>query len=148
MGIAFNPARYAIENLLLDPVLLGMFLLREKIVDSAGMGLSGGLAYFDVPTSDYQAVADYVCRRVLGEIDPTTSSVQVEYVGGFSASIPASYLDMNGHELETLVCQQIPQLNGYRRDLLSKIAELVCGERPGLVPDEVRRLFLTMMTVE
>jgi hypothetical protein len=143
--------RYAVENCLLDPLLLAATSVRERrafgeFVDEDETFLS--LREFGAQR--LQVVAEKVQLRVL-ELDSTQQLGTlrcVEYLGGFSLQISERYLHMNGHQLEDAVMKALPHLNGLKKrqgDLLRHIVTNVAAEIPRFIPRAVADSFKALL---
>lgn len=129
--------RYSIENLVLDPVLLGTFLLREQIVSAADLGLPDDLRHFELNADHAVPIADALSTRIgLGG-----ERRAVDYVGGFTTELPAEWLDLRGHDLEGKVVATFPQLNSFKKNLIRDIIKRSAGDRPEFIPMALVCLF-------
>lgn len=132
-GIVFNHERYSIENLALDPLILGAFLLREGKITSAELGLPADLRHFDLTNDHAQAIVDAISGMVsTDETDMT--AVSVEYLGGFSVSVPAFWLNTKGHDLEARVCEVHQPLKSFGKHLDLAIISKGFGDLLDFVP--------------
>lgn len=137
--IVFNPSRYAIENLLLDPLLLCAYLVREKMIPQTEVGLDGRLKYFELQTVDHAvSMVRYVESRVLGSV---TQRRTIAYVGGFEVDVASEWLDMNGHELEELIVGRFSELKRKGKALKLEIVNKALFDLPAFAPLELHRLF-------
>jgi energy-coupling factor transporter ATP-binding protein EcfA2 len=138
-GVVFNPERYAIENLALDPLILGAFLVREGKSDSEALGLEPNLRHFDLRGEHAQRIVDAVSQAVK-TADSETELVAVDYLGAFSVSVPKFWLAMRGHDLEARVCQVYPPLRAFARTLCATIISKGFGDHLDFVPCSAVRL--------
>lgn len=122
---------YSIENAILNPLTLGLYLLHnypEKLAAN-DYGLANG---FD-PTSLYtnpdgwQAIADGVTKRVL-QVDDAAQDVECIFLNGEHVRFDRRYVQMKGHDLERLL------KNDARYPFLCAISK-----RPTLMMDVVQR---------
>ena len=145
--------RYAIENCLLDPLLVGALTVRSARQWGKEIGLAPDKMYSSFNTltaEECQAVIDGVERKVLGlsDGDEFGERQTVEYVGGLSVQVSSSYLHMQGHELEDRVKEALPVLRQYHNqgELLLELIDPVIVELEDLVtalpPIPVIRLVL------
>ena len=132
-GVVVLEERYSIENLVLDPLIVGAFLLREKIVEPATMGVAQISRHFELTAATSQAVINAVTSALAAPGDDQTP-VTVEYLGGFSASVPHWYLNLPGHDLEDRLCAQWPQLRGYGSGLKLQVIRRGFGDLLDFVP--------------
>ncbi len=146
-GIVFNRERYAIENLALDPLVLGAFLLREGKITSGELGLAPDLRHFDLTGEHAQAIVDAMSSTVATDTSDTTA-VSVEYLGGFKAAVPAFWLRTKGHDLETLVREAHQPLKGFGKGLDFAIISKGLGDLPDFVPRSVVDLLTEILESE
>jgi ABC-type branched-subunit amino acid transport system ATPase component len=135
-GIVFNSERYAIENLALDPLILGTFLLREGKTTSTELGLDPDLRHFDLKAEHAQRVVDAVSQAV-ALADSDMSPIPVAYLGGFRVSVPAFWLSTRGHDLEARVCEVYQPLKAHGKRLNRTIISNGFGDLPDFVPCSV-----------
>lgn len=139
-GIAFLRNRDSLENLVFDPLPLGIFLLRERAVASQDVGLPDGIRHFEITGQQAQALADYVQGRILSpdELQPTT---QVQYVGGLCLNISEKYLVLDGHDLEERLRAAFPPLNAHGTGLKRRVIDRALSDVPEFTPSDVTTLF-------
>lgn len=136
--------RYSIENYILDPLLIALLLLREKLLDAQDLGFPSTFRYIEVhnqPSSTLQAVADHVANLL--NHSATTGTTSYRYIGGAGIQIPTSIARMQGHQLEALLKSTFPQLNRFQRepDLKLAVISKVLDDFPELIPSVVVDLF-------
>ena len=119
-GLVFNRERYAIENLALDPLILGAFLVREGTIGSEALGLEPNLRHFDLRGEHAQRIVDAVSRTV-AMADSDMELIAVDYLGAFSVSVPKFWLAMRGHDLEARVCEVYFPLRAFARKMCATI---------------------------
>jgi predicted ATPase len=142
--------RHSIENYLLDPILLGALLLREKSVvlnKSAKIDLpllEDRENYFDLRNFDnlrLQRIADaiFVAMNFSQE-----NLVVVHYVNGRSIQVPQDYLLLRGHNLEELVQKTFVELKRFHQEpmLKKEILEKILEDIPELLPSD----FVALLT--
>jgi ABC-type cobalamin/Fe3+-siderophores transport system ATPase subunit len=140
--------RYTIENYIFDPLLLGAFLLRDKVCGVDELGCE----YVDVLKPDAerrQAVIDCVVQQVGAHIagGHDASTQQVAYFDGSSARVPQWYLRIQGHALEEAIKKAYPPLNAYNNKsggLKAQVVDKVVDDIPGLIPMDIVDLFLSI----
>ena len=115
--------RYSIESYILDPLLIGALLLREKvdIAHRDRMGVTGNETHVDLRdfgNDRLQRIADVVTIH-LG-YDVAQDRLECEYVNGRRIQIPKALLTSKGHELETLIKANTRFCNGFIRRMPSK----------------------------
>lgn len=145
--------RYALENIILDPLILGSFLYRELNKDSLTYyGLDAGLDVFSLkslPPEDWQAIANSVTQRVMGK--RPESVLDCSYHGGLTVQIDKAYLQYNAHKLEDKVIAAYPMLEKMKMSGSGKITghliENVLRLLPALIPVEVEQVFGELLAV-
>ncbi|MBO9532270.1 MAG: ATP-binding protein [Solirubrobacteraceae bacterium] len=143
--IVFNPERYAIENLVLDPLIVGAFMLREGLVAPPRLGLSDDLRHLHLDGRLHgQTIVDAVCAPVTSSSDDI-ALVDVAYLGDFQLRLPRYWLDTRGHDLEDRVIAAHPQLRRYR-DLSSTIVSLGFGDHPAFIPKSATQVFAALLS--
>ncbi len=147
--------RYAVENCLLDPLLVGVLAVRTDREWAQRIGLALDKGYPDLKSLtdvECQEIIDAVERRVLGlaEGDPFEERRAVEYVGGNVAQVSGSYLTMQGHELEERVKEGLPVLKQYHNqgELLMKLIDPVIFELSYLAPVDIIQAFQKILEYE
>lgn len=146
-GIVFNPERYSIENVVYDPLGLGAFLLRERIISSTDLGLDGDLRHYNLDADHSQAVIDAISEAV-GDLGDGDGSTAIEYVGGFSANVPTSWLTVRGHILEKRILEKYPPLRRFNPKLLSQVIQKGYGDLPGFIPLSVLTMFKDLLATD
>ncbi|WP_433018940.1 ATP-dependent nuclease [Kribbella sp. CA-294648] len=101
-GIFYLADRYSIENLIFDPVLLGTFLLRERILQASDLQIGSGLRHFELTSTHAQQIATSLSSRL--KFAGTDTSV--EYTGKFSIVMPDDWLETQGHQLQAIIVQE------------------------------------------
>ncbi|MDV6347345.1 AAA family ATPase [Nitrosomonas sp. Is35] len=145
--------RYSIENFVFDPVLLGLFLLREKICNPSEFGLNLDFSYLSINTltcDNIQKIADSIISSISANLivqpkmdSNQNSTVCFEYANGFSIKVPVYFSLIQGHELEEAIKKTFQQLIKYHQEpkLKVDIIEKVIGDSPGFIPKTIINLF-------
>lgn len=144
-GIVYVAGRHSLENLVLDPLVVGVFLLRERIVQSTEVGFPETLRHFELTERHAQQLADFVVRRVQHANDDT-DLVTVSYLGGFNISVARFYLDTQGHSIEERLKAAFPPLMSHKKGLKSKVIERAIKDVPQYTPVDVVTLFNDILT--
>lgn len=140
--------RYAIENCLLDPLLVGALLVRTDHAWAHKQGVTPDISYSDIGSltgEERQKMIDAIERRVLG-LDSNIAfgnRITTEYMDSTSAQVSEAYLNMRGHDLEERVKESFPILKRYHNqgDLLMAIIDPVIYDQNGFVPVEILQAF-------
>lgn len=91
--------RYTIENYILDPIFIGLQLLRDNLADCQ---IPVPYNYVDFKTAsneDKQKLIDWVC----GELGFTTETKKYATISDETFKISKDWLEKPGHELEKLI---------------------------------------------
>jgi ABC-type branched-subunit amino acid transport system ATPase component len=142
-GIDFVPTRRALENLVLDPVAVGLLLLREGVIASED-AIGVPLRHFEIQDDHVQALADHVATAIRRENDDDTG-VTVRYIGGASVAVPQFYLALDGHRLEDRLMRRFPPLNQFHRTLKMRVIQRALADVPAFIPQDVADLFQRLL---
>ncbi|WP_033082328.1 AAA family ATPase [Colwellia psychrerythraea] len=142
--------RYAIENLLLDPLLLMSLLIRDNRGLYQNYGLISEVAHSQLVNLDnatLQEAVNKVQQKIIGKNVNLEDSIDVTYYGGIQLSISKSYLHMQGHELEGMVRAAFPELGRYNNSikLLKAIIDPIMFESPEFIPLEIIKCFESLL---
>jgi AAA15 family ATPase/GTPase len=146
--------RYSIENYIFDPIIFGVYLIREKFIQKTDIGLNDTERYTDIEKFDnarLQVIVNFIVDKS-GTILPVNSeldTLECKYVGGQVVKIPKWFLNIQGHELESGLKKLFPQLNRFRRDdeLKLEILLKVVDDVPQLMSIDFIDLFREIQNV-
>jgi len=145
--IFFDPRRYAIENLIADPLSVGLLLLRDKNAQLVAQYDQANYLTFDVDSGfERQKLVDWVLDRVRSAGDDI-ERVEVTYAGGLQVKVERFWLDMNGHKLSARIVAAFPELNQHAHNgrLLDAIVANVWSERPRVAPSSTVELLFRFL---
>lgn len=132
---------YTVENILLDPLLIGSLMVLERM-EIPGMQTSArGLDTLDDAT--LQKIADRIQNSVELPGDDG-SMIEVCYLGGRRIRVKKCYATVNGHELENQLAKVFGPLRRYtanRGTLNRRIAEIVINDYPEFCPKIISDTF-------
>jgi energy-coupling factor transporter ATP-binding protein EcfA2 len=148
--------RYSIENLILDPVLLTLTVVRDKL------GFAQNVLKFEQVSTTremdgwsddtWQRNVDTLTEFLTGSRPPLGGLVDVEYVNRKSFQISRQLLEMNGHELEELVLSKLKLSKEFKTTSLQDseslpmhIANRILPEYPDFVPSELLLNFRNLL---
>lgn len=139
--------RYAIENYLLDPFLLGLFFIRERKLNFSDFGLTSYSNYSEVgrlTNGEAQQITDVVLKQ-LGL--HSTNIEQSLLYNGWTLNISTEFNKHQGHDMESLYKTKYPFLNAYQREdaLKKEIIEKVINDYPQYTP---KQLFDTIQKIK
>lgn len=149
-------ARYSVENVLFDPLLIAALLIAED--QTKRLPAAQSLTTRRLPTAsipELQALVD----DVVGVVLPARRSEQetrfVSYEGGFQLQVQKRYLEMNGHELASEIRIKIPELQriasgnaGFEHELKRQVISKVAKPIPEFIPLEIRNAFEAILIFE
>lgn len=142
--VLLDDSRYSIENVIVDPLSLGLFLLHEAHPDVLAAVAPVDILSFDI-SRDAQRLVDTVSTAVIQVGDDSTPT-SVEYADGSSLTAPAFWFEMRGHDLlEHRVLVAYAGLNAHRDRLMDKIVERIWRTRPEVVPHSTVKLFMRLL---
>lgn len=149
ISVLAEGTHYALDNVLLDPLLVGALLLRDLVeVPTISMNFSGLSAASD---EDLQALIDVVESTIMYPAG-MSGKAEARYSGGRILQVRECHQKMNGHELEALIVTAHPSLNRYsgggRGKLLEAIINRVVLDYPDLCPAPVAEVFATLASAE
>ncbi|MES2748315.1 MAG: ATP-binding protein [Bacteroidota bacterium] len=139
--------RYAIENYLLDPLLMGILFIRERKLNFSDFSLVTYQNYADftkLKIEDAQIIIDTVLTT-LGLLSTNVKPYLLQ--NGWELNIPLEFSLHQGHDLEVRYKNKFPFLNSYQReDALKKdVIEKVINDYPNFTP---RQVFETIMKIK
>lgn len=106
-----NSKRYSIENYILDPLFIGLSLIREKKKSFADFSLNNFHSYVDASKLTAQD-AQIICDFIINATGLTSSPIlAVTLQNGWILNLPESFTSMRGHDWEELLKQKIPEIN-------------------------------------
>lgn len=144
--IVYNARRYSIENLLLDPLGLGVYLMRNHRLASEQIGLVQGLRHFELDQEHAQTLVDYVVARVRAPENDDGRQEGVEYLGGFTANVPAWWLNGQGHQLEDRIKEAFPALRSDDKALKMRVVSDAYRDLPRFIPTEARTVLRQLVS--
>jgi energy-coupling factor transporter ATP-binding protein EcfA2 len=147
--------RYSIESYILDPVLLGAFLIREKLVKLEAVKLQPKENYTSLKGFDqrrWQDVVDFVVQAVAAvSTQPASDNIACRLLNGIEITIPQWYLHHQGHELEDLVLKAFPALHSFKKGkeeaLKLEIINKVVDDMPELTSVDLVTVLKTVQAI-
>lgn len=135
-GVELLPNRDSVETLAYDPVVFGAFLLREKIIKYTEFGWPTDVPVAQLTHDQLREVANWVCAQIKSDSDDSTT-IPLEYTGGFVCEHPRWYLDLDGHELESRLLDRWHALRRFPNDLKLEVVSRIYLDAPDLVPTDI-----------
>jgi ABC-type uncharacterized transport system ATPase component len=156
-GIAFLPTRYTLENLILDPVVVAIFLLQKTSLGTNEI-FDAEIPLRALKNEHAQTLCNFVMGKVRQSIGAVAlaqtdfdTTVAVEYDGGAQADVPKFALDMKGHDWEALLVNAFQGLEHLSADgrgsLKTDVVKLTMFEHQEWIPRDVRSLFNELLSL-
>ncbi|WP_288789086.1 AAA family ATPase [uncultured Elizabethkingia sp.] len=143
-------ARYSIENFILDPLLVGILLMREKInkYKPEYFGLEKSLTLnelLNLDTKQCQIIIDKITSDFISKKEiKVNHKFHYNTIGNYNLQIPDFIKNMQGHKLEELYKDIYPELRGiakngenhFKNIVISKVFE----DFKNFVPSEILKV--------
>ena len=139
--------RYAIENYILDPLLLGAFLVEMRVLGKQQVGLKDSethLSLVDFNDAQLQTFSDKVIDELIRlevKLQAETEKLASLYANGHQILIPKWFATTRGHDIEEMVYKRFPDLNQVCRkgenNLLNRILINIVADMPGFIPIDI-----------
>ena len=71
-GIVFLSTRYSIENLILDPLILASFMLREQLLTAQAVSLPDDIPHYQLSAEHAQTMMDHIVSKIATSTDDRT----------------------------------------------------------------------------
>ena len=138
-------SRYSIENYIFDPLIVGIFLLKEKILKPEYFGFDNNFklkSLFNLDIENCQNIINKICDDIISKIKmeniitfinknnaDTINNENIciphtyKTINDFELNIPYFIKVLQGHQLEKYLLQIYPEFNAYskgKEDLLKK----------------------------
>jgi len=143
IAVLAHQVRDGLENVLLDPLLLGLAICRTTPALKAHIGLDEELTYIKLVTASadtLQGMVTAITMKVLGTSPNELATAN--YVGGLSLSVDKRYFTIDDHALEELILKAFPQLAAISRKqdgkLIEYIIDTVITECPQFIPSDLQ----------
>lgn len=147
--------RYSIENYIFDPILLAMYLLREKYIKKSDVNLNENENHTHLIgfTNDrLQKIANWILAKIKVHIDHSNNidiSTKCNYVGKRWIEIPNWFLHGKGHLLEEAIKNAFPNLKnekyrGEEKSLKAAIQNKVIDDHHEFISSDLLDLLLDL----
>ncbi len=140
LGVHFNPRGYSIENVVLDPLSVGLLLLADS-VDVARAAVPDS-TFVQFRVEDAQRLADAIMREVFPDSRNELQST-IEYRDGTVIQVLDDWMNLRGHDLEARILDRIPELLRYRNNhrFVPTVMKRVWAQDPRRIPQSVISTF-------
>lgn len=141
-GVHFPPERYSIENYVLDPLSLGLHMLR------AHAGQDHGLEDFSESEIFSGSRAQELVHTLTQKLFPSDEGPArtTQYFHGLELDIPEVWLTLQGHDLFKKIRECWPVLKTHNQQLLDRIISGVWANHPAVIPQDITRVMHTLLT--
>lgn len=113
-----HEVRYAIENFILDPLLVGLLLIDIGKKTFVNFDITTKNTHYDIPKID-EAEAQNIIDHILVDLGKETEQKRIyTLINGWKLSTAESICSQKGHELENLYKERIACLKIYNQDAL------------------------------
>lgn len=127
--------RNGIENVLLDPLLVALLLMKERRLPEGLHDIDRFAGASNLGLSELQRLIDAIQMKVFPE---AIDRVEVSYLGGAKGSVFRDYLEADDHALEGALAEKFPALNKWksrgRGELVKAVVEHVLSEHTAFCP--------------
>lgn len=135
--------RNGIENLLLDPILVCLLLMKFRRPPEGISDIDSFVGAGSLSARNFQRLVDAV--QITAFPESQCEKVSISYVGGSSAEVLKDYLTIDDHSLENGLSEKFPALQKWTRSgrgsLVNAIVDEVLTEYPQFCPSELKALF-------
>ena len=136
-------SRNGIENVILDPLLLGLTICRSCSAEQSAVGIPDGISYLRLVAENrelFQDIVDKIGSAVFGSSAATTATAS--YDDGLILQVDNRFFSTDDHALEKMIVDAFPFLKSITKNqagnLIHYIIDNVLTDNPGLVPVEIK----------
>jgi len=134
--------RNGIENVLLDPVLVALLLMKERRLPEGLKDIDRFTGAPSLSPLELQRLIDAIQIVVFPD---AIDRVEVSYLGGAKGTVLRAYLEADDHALETALAEKFPALNKWksrgRGELVKAVIEHVLSEHTFFCPVALPAVF-------
>lgn len=134
--------RNGIENVLLDPLLVALLLMKERRLPDGLQDIDRFTGAPNLEPQDLQRLIDAI-QMVL--FPNETELVEVAYLGEAKGNVFRAYLEADDHDLETVLAEKFPVLNKWKKrgrgELVKAVIEHVLSEHTVFCPAALPAVF-------
>lgn len=134
--------RNGIENVLLDPLLVALLLMKERRPPEGIEGIDRFSGAPSLGPVELQRLIDAIQVAVFPE---ATERVEVSYLGGAKGTVLRAYLEADDHALEAALARKFPVLNKWskkgRSELVKAVIDHVLSEHTSFCPVALPAVF-------
>ncbi|WP_298952037.1 AAA family ATPase [uncultured Methylobacterium sp.] len=141
--IISHGSHYAIDNLILNPLLIGALLIRHF-----GEKFPGNVGISDFPAMNQhkaQILTDVIQNKLVYPRSAPAGFTAVRFFGGFEVQVKSSFALTNGHDMEAELADKFKKLgkftNSGRGRLIEAVIDFVLEDWPNLIPLDIASIF-------
>jgi len=147
--------RYSIENFLLDPLLMAILLMVEKIRKPEFFGLGEEFRIYEIfkcDETELEKIINKILEELNGELEiDFDNKIEYKTVGGKKLTLPKTFTNYQGHKLEDKYIKVFPELNRLKRNdekaLKISILDKIVEEFPDLAPSGLLDILVEVQKV-
>ncbi|WP_448002686.1 AAA family ATPase [Agromyces bauzanensis] len=145
--VVFDPTRYTLENVVLDPLSVALLLLHDGRLALPEHLADITYVQFAQSPAEYSQVLTEVISDSIRDDGDETGTTRVRYSGGFEGDVATFLLETPGHRLQSRYVASHPALNAHAGQgrLLDKVVSTVWRDHPGVVPQSTVDLFIELL---
>jgi predicted ATPase len=136
-------SHYAFDNVILNPLLIGLLLIRDGRPPADALPRFGGAD--NLSAAELQLIADSVQAKLTYPKNAPTGTVVTHFIGGGTITTDRAFCECNGHKMEEALGTCFPSLNQYigkgRGKLALGVIERVLGDYPTFCPAPIADAF-------
>lgn len=136
-----NGKKYSIENCILDPLLVGMFLVRMGYGQKYDINIKLNDLY-NMNNNECQSIVNVVLSYFGYNLN---NCIENEYCNNYELNIPTEFFKEQGHSLEDKYKSLFPELKKYNK-LIFKIVNDVIIDFPKFCPKDFQNLFCDIIS--
>ena len=134
-----NGERYSIENYILDPLLMGLFCIRERKQETNYFGITAFTATPDIKTKLTAEDAQKIVDKVLEDLSLNSNNlVDYKLYNGWILKISTEFNNKQGHDLETLYEEKYAFLKSFSKNqegvLKKEVIDRIINDYPEFAP--------------
>lgn len=139
-------SHYAFDNVILNPLLIGLLLIRDGRPPAEGLPRFAGADRLD--KAGLQQITDAVQSRLTYPTGAPAGRNTTQFLGGAEVEADQAFCRCNGHEMEDALKNAFPALSKYtgkgRGKLALEVVERVLGDYPGFCPKPFADVFRSL----
>lgn len=137
-------SRYSIENIVLDPLIFGLFLIRHNKCPTAISDINDLSRFNAFTIEERQRIADCIQDAIF----PGTEKTIARYCDNSELNISKNYLELNGHEVEEKIRRTFPGVLAFANNKMKlTVIQSVVSQNPGYVPIEVKNAYQKLVEI-